>query len=292
MFHFVDQILSLDPGRHAVGVKHVTEADVFLRRRAGAGPILRPCIVGEALGQLGAWVVMQANGFTLRPVAGIARDVRLLGTAAPGDEIRLDTTIDAMNDGTVAYHAVATVRGSEVVVLEEGLGPLLPLEDFDDPQELRGRLARIRAGSAGAPAAAVARAADGPGSCFELDEVRVAAGGAEATAQKCIAPDWPFFADHFPRKPVFPLTLLLEGLFGLGERLLAAAGAAADGPLLPVCVRRVKMNRFVEPGSVVQVRAEVRERDARQARLVFRCVVDGERVCLAEADYARTEGRT
>ena len=69
MFHFVDQILELEPGRHALGAKYVTSGDTFVRATAAGVPALLSGIIGEALGQLGAWSVMAANDFTVRPVA-------------------------------------------------------------------------------------------------------------------------------------------------------------------------------------------------------------------------------
>ena len=53
-----------------------------------------------------------------------------------------------------------------------------------------------------------------------------------------------FLADHFPRKPVLPLSLLLESLLQLGGKLLDDGGP----PFAPTGARKVKMNRFVEPG--------------------------------------------
>lgn len=286
MFHFVDRIVRFEPGRHAVGVKHVTAADAFLYTRNGARS-LRSCIVGEALGQLAAWVVMQANGFSLRPVAGIARDVEISGTAVPGDALVLDATIDSVGDGVVGYHALATVGGRRILAIDEGLGPLLPLEEFDDPDRLRRHFARIQ-GPDGAEA--VPPGAGNPTplapSWIEFDQIRSWDAGRSAEAGKRISAAWPFFGDHFPRKPVFPLSLLLECLLGLGETLLADVEPAA-APLLPARIRRVKMNRFIEPGETVIARAEVRSRSGADAALAFRCEVEGQRACIAEADYAR-----
>ena len=286
MFHFVDQILRLEPGRRVVAVKHVTGADLFLDSREGGGATLRSCIVGEALGQAGAWVVMQANDFTLRPVAGIARDIELCGTAALGDEIRLETTVDSFDESAMTYRAVATVGGKKIFEIGEGLGPMLPLSDFNDPDELRARLGRIHREAEEADAPTSTPLSDElraeAGASIEPDEVIAWEEGRSATVRKTIVGDWPFFVDHFPRKPVFPMTLLLETLLQTGGRLLAA-------PLRPGKIRRVKMNRFLEPGCEVTLVADVRSSDERGAQLRFRCEVEGQRVCVADVDYAPAE---
>ena len=67
----------------------------------------------------------------------------------------------------------------------------------------------------------------------------------------------PFFADHFPRRPVFPATLLLNAQIALATRIAREANAArhAIDPA-PVRMTHVKMRAFIMPGQQVDVRAE------------------------------------
>ena len=285
MFHFVDQILELDPGRHALGVKHVTPGDTFVRPTAGGVPALLSCIIGEALGQLGAWNVMAAKDFAVRPVAGVVGGVAIAGNACVGDTILLDTTIDSVTDDAVFYHAVASVDGATVLRLENTLGPLLPMEQFNDPEELRERFARIH--RPGAPTEAPQPDGD-PSIPFDMsfDEILSLESGKEATAVRQVSGREPFLADHFPRKPVLPLSLLLESLLQLGQKLLEDGGAR----YVPTGARKVKMTRFVEPGSSLVAKIRVVERSAENAQLRFRCEVDGGRVCVGEAGYSVAVG--
>jgi 3-hydroxymyristoyl/3-hydroxydecanoyl-(acyl carrier protein) dehydratase len=293
VFHFVDRILQLEPGKHALGVRHITDSDPFILSGRGRRPLLAPSIIGEALGQLGAWNVMSANGFTLRPVAGIARNIRIMGEARPGDTLVLDTTIQTLDDEIVTYYSVATVRGAKVLVLEEGLGPFLPLEQFNDPGEVSQHFDRIyRPGSLEevlekGPAVEGINQPDP--SWLELDEISSWEAGQEAAASKKVPDEWALFDDHFPRKHVLPLSMLVQGLLGLGERLLADdPSASTEESLRPKRLRSVKMSQFVEPGQTVVAKARVKEKMDRQARLAFRCEVDGKRVCIAEIDFAAT----
>jgi 3-hydroxymyristoyl/3-hydroxydecanoyl-(acyl carrier protein) dehydratase len=287
VFHFVDQILELDPGRHALGVKHVTPGDTFVRPTAGGESALLSCIIGEALGQLGAWNVMAAKDFSVRPVAGVVGEVVITGEAGIGDSVLLDTTIDSVTDDAVFYHAVASVDGTEVLRLENTLGPLLPMEQFNDPEELRERLARIH--RPGVPTEVPQLNGD-PAVPFDVsfDEILSLESGKEAIAVRQVSGREALFADHFPKKPVLPLSLLLESLLHLGQMLLE------DGSIrcVPTGVRKVKMSRFVEPGSSLVAKIRVVERSAKNALLKFRCEVDGGRVCVGEAEYSTAAGGT
>jgi len=286
VFHFVDQILELDPGHHALGAKHVTPDETFVRAIPGGVPALLPCIIGEALGQLGAWSVMAANEFALRPVAGVIGEVAIAGEAVAGDTLLLDTTIDSVTDDAVVYHAAASVDGETVLRLENALGPLLPIEQFNDPEELRKRLARIH--RPGAPAEAP-RAGGEAAAPFDasFDEILFFEPGNQAAAVRTLSGSEAFLADHFPRKPVLPLSLLLESLLQLGQKLLEGC----DRPYVPTAVRKIKMKRFVEPGSSLVAKLRVAEQNDDEALLKFFCELDGARICAGEAKYSTMLGK-
>jgi len=286
VFHFVDQILEFDPGRHALGVKHVAPDETFVRVIPGGVPVLLPCIIGEALGQLGAWSLMAANDFALRPVAGVVGEVAITGEAVAGDTVLLDTTIDSVTEDAVVYHAAASVDGETVLRLENALGPLLPIEEFNDPEELRTHLARIRRprDPAETPPAGV-----GAAEPFDVsfDETLSFEPGKQATAVRTLSGSEPYLADHFPRKPVLPLSLLLESLLQLGQELLQGG----DTLYIPTGVRKIKMKRFVEPGSSLVARLRVAEQNAEEALLKFFCELDGVRICVGEAQYSTVLGK-
>jgi len=285
VFHFVDQIFELESGRHALGIKRVTADDTFVRPNAGGAATLLSCIIGEALGQLGAWSVMAAKDFTVRPVAGVVGEVAIIGEAAVGDSVLLDTTIDSVTDDAVFYHATASVEGSTVLRLENTLGPLLPMEQFNDTQEMRERFAKI---SHSGDSAGEYQTGEGTAEPFDLsfDEVLTFESCKEATAVRTLSGSEAFLRDHFPRKPVLPLSLLLESLFQLGQKLLEDGGSR----YIPTGARKVKMSRFVEPGSSLVAKVQVSERSAEYALLRFRCEVDGKRVCVGQAEYSAVVG--
>ena len=87
---------------------------------------------------------------------------------------------------------------------------------------------------------------------WELD------GAAEAT--KCVALSEDFFDDHFPRRPVMPGVLMIEGMAQVSGLLLEASlqekyGRQAKAVL--TVIERTKFRDLVRPGDSLVYRTEV-----------------------------------
>ena len=238
-FSFVDRITAFTPGKGAHGVFHVpaTVAE------------FPACLVAEAVGQLAAWVSMEHIGYRGRPVAALAGETRFLRTVAPGDLLELTVEIDDVDDDAVSYHGWADVAGRRVIELNHCLGPMLPVADFDAPEALRERFALLR-GAGAAP--------DRFHGVVAPDAVTVEhVAGQSVRATLDVPTSATFFADHFPRRPVFPATLLLNAQIALAARVAreARGGNGAAEPV-PVRMTHVKMRAFIVPGQRVDARAE------------------------------------
>src|SRR5207247_6157894 len=109
----------------------------------------------------------------------------------------------------------ATIGGALVVELADCLGPMLPAAEFDAPATLAERLALLR--GPGAP----------PERFRGVDAPAMVAGesvpGESLTATLQVPAAAPFFEDHFPRRAVFPATLLLDAQIRLGLHLARGA---------------------------------------------------------------------
>jgi 3-hydroxymyristoyl/3-hydroxydecanoyl-(acyl carrier protein) dehydratase len=236
-FSFVDRITECDPGRSARGRFHVPAAI----------PDFPACLVAEAVGQLAAWVSMEQIGYRGRPVAALAGETRFLAGVAPGDLLDLAVEIDDVDDGAVSYRGWADVRGQRVIELNDCLGPMLPVAEFDAPEALRARFALLR--GAGAPPD---RFRGLPAPRFEIVE-HVPGQAVRATLHVPLSA--PFFADHFPRRPVFPATLLLDSQIVLAAQVAREAVAGGRSPV-PSRMTHVKMRSFIVPGQEVDSRAD------------------------------------
>lgn len=228
-FSFVDRITAEEPG---VSV----EGTFFIPDHLPAFPQL---LMVEAVGQLAAWSAMARLGYRLRPVAGLGQRLDLLGSPRPGQVLHLAARFESLDEQAVAYSGTASVDGVEVVQLHHCVGPMLPLEDFDAPEAVEGQYRLLRA--AGAE----------PGRLRELAGVEpevLEAGPRSLKARLQVPRDAAFFPDHFPRRPVFPATLLLQSASSLGARL------SPDGaPYRVAACSSVKQRTFLDPGDPVDV---------------------------------------
>ncbi|MSU59016.1 MAG: hypothetical protein EXS35_12765 [Pedosphaera sp.] len=239
-YTFVDRILAVQPGVSARGLYHIPAA---LAEFSGS-------LVAEATGQLAAWSALAAVDFKSRPVAGIAGLVEMLAPVRPGDTLELAAEIESVDADAIAYGGTASVNGSPVLRLHNCVGPMLPVEDFDDPRSLRDHFALLC--GAGAQPGAFHGVPDL--SCEQTS----AEPGKSIRANLQVPADAPFFHDHFPRKPVFPGTLLMRAKLQL-------VGALADAIPLPSAaaewrlknISDMKLRAFIEPGELLELETKL-----------------------------------
>jgi 3-hydroxymyristoyl/3-hydroxydecanoyl-(acyl carrier protein) dehydratase len=267
-FTFVDRITSVQPGVRIRG--HYTIPPGLDSFPAS--------LVAEAVGQLAAWAAMAALDFKVRPVAGLAGGVEFLSPVRPGQRLELAAELESVEADAVAYGGSASADGVPVIRLEHCVGPMMPLEDFDDPQVLRERFALLCAqgatpgGFGGVPAVALERSGGEPGQWTR--------------ATLHVPTSANFFADHFPRRPVFPGTLLMDANLRLAATLASELPVANGEPWKLRSISNVKLRAFTPPGETLELEARLDERDEKTARLSVAIrkgprVVGGAQVLLA-----------
>ena len=98
----------------------------------------------------------------------------------------------------------------------------------------------------------------------------------------------PFFGDHFPRRPVFPASLLLDAQIRLALRL-AGETLPPGRRLRPARVADVKMRSFILPGHAVEIEAAMRSATDGAAELTLAAMVDGKRVATGRMEIVSRE---
>jgi 3-hydroxymyristoyl/3-hydroxydecanoyl-(acyl carrier protein) dehydratase len=267
-FSFVDRIVDIESGRRARGIFAVPPA---IRE-------FPPSLVAEAVGQLAAWVSMSKIEFRGRPVAALASETRFHGDVHPGDLLELAVEIEDCDDDAVAYGGWASVAGKRVTELEHCLGPMLPTADFDSPEALRERFALL-CGTGASP---------GRFGGVELTAPVVTEHipGESLRALLQVPERAPFFGDHFPRRAVFPATLMLDAQMRLATMLAAETTLGRAGPLALRRMTNVKVRSFTTPGQTVELAAETSAQDD-GVRVALTARFAGKPVATARVDYAR-----
>jgi 3-hydroxymyristoyl/3-hydroxydecanoyl-(acyl carrier protein) dehydratase len=271
-FSFVDRITRLDPGHRVEGLYTVPAT-------ASRFPA---ALMAEAVGQLAAWSAMSAVGFTHRPVAGLAGETRYHGAAVPGQTLQLSADIERCDDEAIAYGGTASIDGRCVLELIHCVGPMLPMEEFDAPEAVRADFETLM--GSGAPGGRFA-GVEAP----QLETTEHSAGG-RLRAVLHVPEAASYFDDHFPRRPVYPGTLLMDNLSTLALQLAGDLTALQGSRLAVARVRDVKIRSFTAPGQTLELEADMQSSSADGAQMKLAARMDGRAIATARIDVERGHG--
>jgi len=263
-----------------------------ITRRAGArveghytvplGVHFPASLMAEAVGQLAAWSAMAQLGFAHRPVAGLASAVHYHQLPRPGCTLQLQADIDRCDAEAVAYSGKAFIDGQLALELVDSVGPMLPMEEFDAPEAVRADFHTLLGGGA-----APRRFGGVPPP--ELHDLQ-GQSGERLGAVLCVpeTADAPYFADHFPRRPVFPGTLLMDALAALSVQLVQQCGLLAGiSELVSRKVTQVKIRSFTAPGARLQLEVVLQDADAQRARLKVAARSEDKTIASARIEVTR-----
>ncbi|MBX3023553.1 hypothetical protein KF840_01445 [bacterium] len=265
-FLFVDRIEALD--------EHGARGTFDLAAGDGALP---PWLVLEAVGQLAAWVAMARTDFLSRPVAALIGDAALdrsLWRERAEGPLLLAARLERIDSRAILYNGTARCGGRVIAELSRCVGPLLPVALFDDPDRVRAHLGALRRGEA--------VSGHEPMPLPAAEPVEVEANGLRRT-RLVVPATAPYFPEHFPRRPVFPASLLAATL----DRLAAPAAAAAlgVGAACTVAVHDYKVRAFCEPGSALELSAEPQAVVDGLASIRVHAAAGGKRTASGRFDY-------
>ena len=268
-FSFVDRITGIQPG-------------VSIRGQYTIPPTVNgfpASLVAEATGQLAAWSAMAAVNFSHRPVAGIAGRIELLSTVHPGQMLELEAQLESVDTETVGYSGTAQADGVPVIRLLDCVGPMVPTDEFDDPQALRDRLKLLCA-------AGVTPGAFGGVPALELER-----GGGEpgqlARAVLRLPAHAPIFADHFPRRAVFPGTLLMHANLQTAALLADELPSGNGATWVPRIVSDVKLRAFIDPGQTLSLQAKRMGQSDRSLSVAVESRINQRLIGSAEVEFWR-----
>jgi 3-hydroxymyristoyl/3-hydroxydecanoyl-(acyl carrier protein) dehydratase len=241
-FTFVDRITSVGNGGRIQG-RYVIPSDL---------QEFPSSLAAEAIGQLAAWAAMKAAGFEQRPIAGLAGRVDLLAAARPGQVLELAADIESLDAEAVAYRGFAAIDGTLIVRLEDCVGPMIPVADLDDPAALRERC-EVLCGPGAEP---------GGFQGLPLFSLHPTDGesGQRTRATFQVPASAAIFADHFPRRPVLPGSMLMQVSLELAAVLAAELSPPTPRRWRLQSILDMKLREFIPPGKSLELEARVKQR--------------------------------
>ncbi len=116
-FRFVDRLVELEPGQSGVGEYTVRGDEPFLRGHFPDEPLFPGVLLVEAAAQL-AGTVAQSDP-KIGPLLGLKltamRGIKILGTARPGEVIRIEARITGRLGNLIQAQVTAAVSGQLVM---------------------------------------------------------------------------------------------------------------------------------------------------------------------------------
>ena len=119
-----------------------------------------------------------------------------------------------------------------------------------------------------------------------IDRILAYEPGVRAVGLKCVAGNEPFFAGHFPGRPILPGVLMLEALAQVGAIAILTLPEFAGRLALFGGVDDARFRRPVVPGDVLQLEVEIVRRRGRLGVGRGVATVGGERAAEASLTFA------
>ena len=111
-FLLIDRILEIEEGKHAIGMKNVTANEWFFEGHFPGRKVMPGVLIVEAMAQVAAVTLLKGVAMAGKtPLFGGIENMRFRKPVVPGDQLRLEFTLDKMR-GPIGKGSVrATVDG-------------------------------------------------------------------------------------------------------------------------------------------------------------------------------------
>lgn len=113
--------------------------------------------------------------------------------------------------------------------------------------------------------------------------------GVRAVGKKCVTYNEPFFAGHFPGKPIMPGVLIIEALAQVGAVAMLAKPENKGKLAIFAGISQAKFKGQVVPGDVLMLETQIIKVKGPIGMGSAKATVDGKVVAQAELTFAITD---
>ncbi len=111
-FLLVDRIIEIEEGKRGVGIKNVTANEWFFEGHFPGRKVMPGVLIVEALAQVAAVTLLKGVDMAGKsPLFGGIENMRFRKPVVPGDQLRLEFTLEKMRGPIGRGHVRATVDG-------------------------------------------------------------------------------------------------------------------------------------------------------------------------------------
>lgn len=279
-FEFVDRIIDFKEGKSAVGLKYVVHSDAQYFYKKKGQFFLKEMILTEAICQLNAWVTMHLHNFELRPLAALYKKINCYGTAPLGSLITLSTEIKLVDREKIMIAGQAKIGDELILELIDASGSFMHMENFANPQILKHRLKALCSPCDSDYYAQTLQEkgfnfndkhAHDQNTRLDYDYYKIDSDASILYAVRLISLSEPFLAEHFPRNPVMPASLILQKYLSLGLEFINIFYSCQKVNFIGFS--RVKVREFIRPGDAVLTEVALIKNEEFRYTLSFKSTV-------------------
>lgn len=108
----VDRMIEIDPGKSGVGIKNVSANEWFFEGHFPGNKVMPGVLIVEAMAQVAAVSLLyQTDSGGKTPMFGGIEDMRFRKPVVPGDQLRMEFTLEKLRGPVGKGHVKATVDG-------------------------------------------------------------------------------------------------------------------------------------------------------------------------------------